>query len=120
MGNAYDGIMTVGASVATADQKNPIHAISDTGPCVEIFAPTSVKATRPDGQEVIFEGTSAATPVGSGVAAKFALKLYNTYGSAPSPAYLEGSIMGKATPGAIETAGALAGTPDVLIYSIWR
>lgn len=117
MGPTHDGIITVGASDAGTDA---IHSISDTGSCVEIFAPTMVKATNPNGDMVTFPGTSAATPVVSGVAAKFARKLYSTYNVAPSPAYLEGTIMGKATTGVVQTEGALAGTPDILIYSIWR
>ena len=110
------GVITVGASVATNDT---IHPVSDTGACVEIFAPTDVLAQRADGTVHAFSGTSAATPVVSGVAAEFLRRQYNATLNVPSATYLEGLIMGKATMGAINTTGALPGTPDVLIYSRW-
>ena len=82
------------------------------GNCVDIFAPTGNATMSRDGSIVTMPGTSASTPLASGVAAL----IIEQYGLANSPSGVEGSMKDRATTNAL--AGLPPHTPNVLLYSL--
>ncbi|HVE81762.1 MAG TPA: S8 family serine peptidase [Myxococcales bacterium] len=101
--------LTVGATT-TSDARA---SFSNTGACVDLFAPGSgvTSAWNTSDTDInTISGTSMATPHVTGAAA-----LYLGVNPTASPAQVASVLLANATPDAISSAGA--GSPNLLLYS---
>jgi len=107
MAYQYSGAMSVGASNPSTDA---IFSYSNQGPCVDIYAPSSVEWGDTQNGSVA-TGTSAAAPHVTGVFA-------NRWANAPtsSAGEIEGLIKGVGTPGKLTSIWA--NSNNLLLYSL--
>lgn len=104
------GVLTVANS--TTDDRRAV--TSNTGRCVDLFAPGTdvvsawIGSTSAEG---IDSGTSMASPFVAGAAA-LVLQAQPSW----SPAQVAAELLGKATPHAVSGAGA--GTPNAMLYTL--
>lgn len=107
-GSAWDAL-TVGAS-----NKGDMQAgYSNSGPCVDLFAPGSVITSdyfTSDTSTYVMSGTSMSTPHVSGAAA-----LYLSLNPTATPVQVASAILGTATSGVLTNLGA--GSPNLLLYT---
>jgi len=101
--------ITVGSTTAQ-DQRS---SFSNTGSCVDVFAPGSSISSAyigSPGAVATMSGTSMASPHVAGAAA-----LYLSANRSASPATVTSAITSNATPGFVTDPGA--GSPNLLLYS---
>jgi subtilisin family serine protease len=109
--------LTVGAS----NIQDQMAYFSNSGPCLDLFAPGEVILSAywlTDSDVELLSGTSMASPHVAGVAA-----LYLHSNPAASPAEVSSAIINSATAGALtdQTSSypSLPGTPNKLLYADW-
>jgi Subtilase family len=127
-----NGVITVGATYLqnnyTTDERSE-HPTGDgvyqqwasnTGPCVDLFAPgTRVASVDRDGNPFPATGTSAATPYVAGAAARRQAIHWSSYGTIKLPADVEAALKADATPNVINPATIGAGSPNLLLYRFY-
>lgn len=113
------GVITVGGSQID-DQAwwvSTTGPATGTGPCVALFAPAKdiVSASNQSltGSTVPLSGTSLSAGIVSGIAATY----LETHSGA-SPAAVKAAIVQNATPGKLSGYGFVAGSPNLLAYSM--
>jgi hypothetical protein len=124
-----NGVITVGATMLSDDGMSDLRSqhpagdppypawSSNTGSCIDVFAPGSdVDAIDASGTHILFSGTSAATPYVTGIAARLA---DGTTGW--TAADIESNVKVVATSGVIDTGTIGAGSPNLLVLEAhWR
>jgi subtilisin family serine protease len=102
-------------TVAATDSTDAKASYSNSGSCVDLFAPgsniVSASYTSPAASETM-SGTSMAAPHVAGTAA-----LYLQGNKTASPATVASAVLGNATTGVVKSPGS--GTPNRLLFQRW-
>jgi subtilisin family serine protease len=94
-----------------SDRSDVRASFSNTGPCVDLFAPgVDITSARRGGGSLVLSGTSMASPHAAGVAA---LCLQRNPGS--TPAQVERCVIDRATRDHLSSIGP--GSPNLLLYA---